>query len=52
MNEKQIALVIGLQDRIDIILKQMDMDPFYALPRWSYENIWNTLEAILTLGKE
>ena len=49
MNEKQLALIIALQDRCNIILDCLDADPFYSPPAWTYENFWNTLEAIKRL---
>ena len=49
MNEKQLALVIGLQDRMNIILDLYYADPNYAPPAWTFDNFWNTLEAIKRL---
>jgi tryptophan-rich sensory protein len=46
MNEKQVVLIDALQARIDDILQQMAIDPFYAPPGWTFENIWHALEAL------
>lgn len=49
MNEKQLALVLALQDRINIMLDCYDADKTYAPPAWTLENFWHTLEAIKRL---
>lgn len=49
MNEKQLVLVQGIQDRINIMLEMYENDPHYAPPSWTLENFWNTLEAIKRL---
>jgi hypothetical protein len=49
VNEKQLALIVGLQDRMNIILDCYDADPTYAPPAWTFDNVWHTLEAIKRL---
>jgi len=49
MNERQRTLIEILQERMHDILEMMEKDPHYAPPKWTYQNIWCTLEAILTL---
>ena len=46
MNEKQLVLIDALQARINDILESMEKDPFYAPPGWTFENLWNALEAL------
>lgn len=46
MNEKQLVLIESVQDRLNIILETMEKDPFYAPPSWTFENLWNALEAL------
>ena len=49
MNQAQIELIRGLQDRMDIILANYRKDPVYAPPEWTFENIWHALEALIRL---
>jgi hypothetical protein len=46
MNEKQLQLVLVIQDMINGTLELYEKDPSYAPPSWILENWWNTLEAI------
>ena len=49
MNQAQIELVRGLQDRMNIIISNYRKDPMYAPPEWTFENIWHALEALIRL---
>lgn len=49
MNEAQLQLVRGLQDRMNIIIANYRKDPMYAPPEWTFENIWHALEALTRL---
>ena len=49
MNQAQIELVRGLQDRMNIIIANYRKDPMYAPPEWTFENIWHALEALIRL---
>ena len=46
MNEKQLVLIESIQARLGDILDTMEKDPFYAPPGWTFENLWNALEAL------
>ena len=46
MNEKQLILIEVLQERMSDMIANMEKDPFYAPPKWSFENIWNALESL------
>jgi len=46
MNEKQLVLIESIQARLNDILDTMEKDPFYAPPGWTFENLWNALEAL------
>jgi hypothetical protein len=46
MNEKQLVLIESIQARLNDILDIMEKDPFYAPPGWTFENLWNALEAL------
>lgn len=46
MNEKQLILIEVLQQRMSDMIANMEKDPFYAPPKWSFENIWNALESL------
>lgn len=46
MNEKQLVLIEVLQERMSDMIENMEKDPFYAPPKWSFENIWNALESL------
>lgn len=52
MNRAQRELVRGLQDRMDIIIKNYKKDPLYAPPEWTFENIWHALEALIRLSED
>ena len=49
MNQAQLQLVRGLQDRMNIIIANYRKDPMYAPPEWTFENIWHALEALTRL---
>ena len=49
MNQAQLELVRGLQDRMNIIISNYRKDPMYAPPEWTFENIWHALEALIRL---
>lgn len=46
MNDKQLVLIEVLQERMSDMIANMEKDPFYAPPKWSFENIWNALESL------
>jgi hypothetical protein len=46
LNEKQLQLVLVIQDMINGTLELYEKDPAYAPPSWILENWWNTLEAL------
>jgi len=46
LNEKQLQLVLVIQDMINGTLELYEKDPTYAPPSWILENWWNTLEAL------
>ena len=52
MNRAQLELVRGLQDRMNIILRNYAKDPLYAPPSWTFENIWHALEALIRLEED
>lgn len=52
MNRAQLELVRGLQDRMNIILRNYAKDPMYAPPSWTFENIWHALEALTRLSED
>ena len=52
MNQAQIELVRGLQDRMNIIISNYQKDPMYAPPEWTFENIWHALEALIRLEED
>ena len=52
MNQAQLQLVRGLQDRMNIILDNYRKDPMYAPPTWTFENIWHALEAVIRLSED
>ena len=49
MNDAQVQLIRGLQDRMNIIIANYRKDPMYAPPEWTFENIWHALEALIRL---
>ena len=51
MNQAQIELVRGLQERMNIILDNYRRDQAYAPPEWTFENIWHALEALIRLDE-
>ena len=46
LNEKQLELIIVLQEMISGTLDTYAEDPSHAPAAWLLENWWNTLEAI------
>lgn len=52
MNQAQLQLIRGLQDRMNIILENYRKDPMYAPPTWTFENIWHALEALIRLQED
>ena len=46
MNEKQLQLILVIQEMINGTLELYEKDPAYAPPIWILENWWNTLEAL------
>lgn len=52
MNQAQVELVRGLQERMNIIIANYRKDPMYAPPEWTFENIWHALEALIRLSED